>query len=269
MIKSFQKFNESKTIYFEESEEFFSVKDKHRMSDSVIKDYFTDLVDDGFEIKIVVDMKAQSKIEDVEISVDGIRLSYLINLSKKVNNPCETAIYLSRSINLKKYSDFIELQSNYIKIFDDCCDRICKSEDLNINTKFILNIPFWGAGGSNKELDDFKLSARFYSYVSTNDLIEAKKKFESTDTPIKKVYDKISKMLKDKGVLEADRLIDTQDVEEHEFIMFGFLTNDEIIVLADFYYENPQTSKDGLIIHYEEIARAVRYYKDGYCSDYL
>ena len=266
MIKSFQKFNESKTIYFEESEEFFSVQDKHRMSDSVIKDYFTDLVDDGFEIQIVVDMKAQSKIEDVEMGVDGIRLSYLINLSKKVNNPCETAKY---NINLKKYSDFIELQSNYIKIFDDCCDRICKSEDLNINTKFILNIPFWGAGGSNKELDDFKLSARFYSYVSTNDLIEAKNKFESTDTPIKKAYDKISKMLKDKGVLEADRLIDTQDVEEHGFIMFGFLTNDEIIVLADFYYENPQTSKDGLVIHYEEIERAVRYYKDGYCSDYL
>ena len=200
------------------------------------------------------------------MSADVIRLSYLINLSKKVNNPNETAKY---NINLKKYSDFIELQSNYIKIFDDCCDRICKSEDLNLNTKFILNIPFWGAGGSNKELDDFKLSARFYSYVSTNDLIEAKKKFESTDTPIKQSYDKISKMLKDKGVLEAERLIDTQDVEEHGFIMFGFLTNDEIIVLADFYYENPQTSKDGLVIHYEEIERAVREYQSGGCDDYL
>ncbi len=265
-ILNWSKFFESKTIYFEDSEEFFSVQDKHKLSDSVIKDYFTDLVDDGFEIQIAVEMKAQSKIEDVEMSADGIRLSYLINLSKKVNNPNETAKY---NINLKKYSDFIELQSNYIKIFDDCCDRICKSEDLNLNTKFILNIPFWGAGGSNKELDDFKLSARFYSYVSTNDLIEARKKFESTDSPIKQAYDKISKMLKDKGVLEAERLIDTQDVEEQGFIMFGFLTNDEIIVLADFHYENPQTSKDGLVIHYEEIERAVRYYKDGYCSDYL
>lgn len=265
-ILNWSKFFESKTIYFEESEEFYSVQDKHRISDSVIKDYFTDLVDDGFEIQIAVEMKAQSKIEDVEMSVDGIRLSYLINLSKKVNNPNETVKY---NTNLKKYSDFIELQSNYIKIFDDCCDRICKSEDLHLNTKFILNIPFWGAGGSNKELDDFKLSARFYSYVATNDLIEAKKKFENTDTPIKQAYDKISKMLKDKGVLEAERLIDTQDVEEHGFIMFGFLTNDEIIVLADFHYENPQTSKDGLVIHYEEIERAVRYYKDGYCSDYL
>ena len=266
MIKSFQKFNESKTIYFEDSEEFYSVEDRHKLSDSLIKDYFTDLVDDGFEIQIAVEMKAQSKVEDVEMSADGIRLSYLINLSKKVNNPNETAKY---NINLKKYSDFLDLQSNYIKIFDDCCDRICKSEDLNINTKFILNIPFWGAGNSNKELDDFKLSARFYSYVVTNDLIEAKKKFESTDSPIKQAYDKIVKMLKDKGVLEANRLIDTQDVEENEFVMFGFLTNDEIIVLADFYYEESQTSKDGLIIHYEELDRAVKDYKDGHCSDYL
>ena len=110
MIKGFNKFFESKSIHFEESKEFYSVRDRHRLSDSTIKDYFTDLIDDGFDISISVDMRDQSKIEDTMINENGIRLSYSVNLLKRIENPNK----LGRSnTNLKKYSDFLELQSNY------------------------------------------------------------------------------------------------------------------------------------------------------------
>jgi hypothetical protein len=265
-ILNWNKFFESKSIHFEESDEFKSVRDKHRISDSLIKDFFTDLIDEGFDLSTSVGMKSINKIEDVELSVDGIRISYYVKISKRIENPNK----LGRSqIDLHKYSNFLELQTNYIKTFDLCCERISQSEDLSIAEKKIILIPFWGAGNSTKESDDFSLTAHFYSYVSTNDLIEARKKFEKTDSPIKKAYDKIVDILKKRGVSEAERLIDTQDVEEQGFVMFGFLTNDEIIVLADFHYEEPQTSGDGLVIHYEEVDRAIKDYKDGYCSDYL
>jgi hypothetical protein len=265
MIKGFNKFFESKSIHFEESKEFYSVRDRHRLSDSTIKDYFTDLIDDGFDISISVDMRDQSKIEDTMINENGIRLSYSVNLLKRIENPNK----LGRSnTNLKKYSDFLELQSNYIKAFDVCCERICQSEELFINTKDIILIPFWGSGNSTKELDDFNLSVRFYSYITTNELIDARKEFQTNDNPLKQSYKKIIEMLKKRGVSEAERLVDTQDVEEHGFIMFGFLTNDEIIILADFHYDE-EPGKNGLIIHQGEVDRAINEYNSGNCSDYL
>lgn len=52
MIKNFNKFCESVSLNFEESEEFNKIKDKLKIPDEVIKDYFIELIDEGSEIDI-------------------------------------------------------------------------------------------------------------------------------------------------------------------------------------------------------------------------
>lgn len=268
-IFKWSKFLESKTIHFENSEEFYQIEDKYRLPDSLIKDYFTDLIDEGFEIRIAAEMFSQQKIEGTKMSDDGIKISYHIYFTKKIENP--TSEY-SRTTNSDKYKDFLNNQLNYISIFDECSDRIIKSEDLDVRTnKTIVEIPFTGAGNNLKEFGTFELRLSMYHYIITNDLIEAKKRFQKTDSPVKQAHEKVVKMLKERGVIEAERLIDSQDIEELGFVSFGFLTNDEIIVIADFYHEDEEdlNDKDRLVIHYDELDRAVKSYEEGYCSDNL
>jgi hypothetical protein len=174
-IIKWQKFLESNTIHFENSEEFYQIEDKYRLPESLIKDYFTDLIDEGFEIQIASEMFSQQKIEGTKMSDDGIKISYDIYFTKKIENP--TSEY-SRTTNSDKFKDFLINQLNYISIFDECSDRIIKSEDLDVRTKTVVEIPFTGSGNNLKEFGTFKLGLSMYHYIITNDLIEAKKRFQ-------------------------------------------------------------------------------------------
>ena len=93
---------------------------KNAISDSELKDYFTDLTDDrGFIIddKIITQMYATDS---------GIKLCYKIAISKLVNNPVNN---LHRA-TLETYLKFLNEQAEDIKVLNDCLSRIQKSEDL-------------------------------------------------------------------------------------------------------------------------------------------
>jgi len=269
-IFKWSKFLESNTIHFENSEEFYQIEDKYRLPDSLIKDYFTDLIDEGFEIQIASEMFSQQKIEGTKMSDDGIRISYDISFTKQIENPTND-YSKSYYMDTDKYKDFLDNLSNFIKIFEECSGRISKAEDRNVKTKTVSEVPFIGSGNNLKEFGTFSLRLSMYHYIITNELIEAKKRFQKENSPLKQAQENIVKMLKERGVIEAERLIDSQDIEELGFVSFGFLTNDEIIVIADFYHEDEEdlNDKDRLVIHYDELDRAVKSYEEGYCSDNL
>jgi hypothetical protein len=65
--------------------------------------------------------------------------------------------------------------------------------------------------------------------------------------------------------MEARQLIDTNHIvdDDEEIIIFGFLTDDEIIEVGRF------TDEDGLILNDSELKRAIQSYHDGYCQETL
>jgi hypothetical protein len=253
MIKSFNHFNESKdVIHFEDSQEFHDVKMKYKLSNDMIKDYFTDLIDErGFEIKDINCGLGSIK--------NGIQLSYRISFLKILQNPEER-----NSVKSSNYLEFINEQVKDIKLINECLLRFSEVEELNIKFNNVIQVPFWGAGGNTKKTSEFEIIASLVQEIETNDLNTARESFKKSNNPAKVAYYKVIKILQDSGVTPADRLIDSVDHGEG-YIMFGFITDDEIIVIADYHYD----SKIGLVIHEDEVDRAISYYEDGYSDGTL
>jgi hypothetical protein len=79
--------------------------------------------------------------------------------------------------------------------------------------------------------------------------------------PIKTAYEKVINMLDKAGVIPARELVDTNVYTNdggREVTMFGFLTDNEIIVIAEFTEPHP-----GLQIDEAEFKRAVDLYHSG------
>lgn len=256
-LKKWQAFFEAKSIYFSESDEIKEVKDKLKLSDNQIKSYFYDVLDEGFYITI------NSTIFEKSYGAD---INYSVELSISILNPAKTS---HSSPKLNDYSEFLETQSKLLKSIESCTERLCFAEEIKLANCHVTGVPFWGSGNNTREQSNLTVRIHLIQEIHTDEVEKARKKFESNDSPVKKFYDRLVKLLKSRGVAEAERLIDTQDIEEHGYIMFGFMTNDEIIVIADYHYDQPYNSDSSLIIHQHEMDRAVEYYQDGECSEYL
>ncbi len=91
----------------------------------------------------------------------------------------------------------------------------------------------------------------------------AKSKFYSQTNPARESLEKIIKLLEERGVKEARRLV-TTNIVEGDCILYGFLTDDEIIVVGNFYFDGEK-----LLIDDSEINLAVKAYKNGDCKHAL
>jgi hypothetical protein len=247
MIKKFHKFFESSSLHFYESNEYEEVKNKHKIPDEVIKDYFMELLDEGSEFNSDCNM---SEVKD------GIKLYYNITISKNIKNP-----EYKHSINTIDYISFIEEQSKFIKIVNNCVDRLKQGEDLETNFNRINQVPFWGAGNNTQEFGTLSQIIAFKQEIKTDDYRLAKEKFNKKDNPARKAIENVIKKLEEMGIKESRQLIDTQ--ENDDIIFIGFLTDDEIIVIATWNEEY------GLIYEEDELANAVNAYEDGYCDEIL
>lgn len=256
MIKSFKSFFESKNaIYFEDSEDFNQVKLKHRFSDQTIKDYFSDLIDSDFEMKIICGL--------FDKGGDGFILNYVIALTKNYTNPLEPG---KNSTSNKNYLKYLNNLTNDLQSIEDCTNLFKTSEDLDNEIIDIQGIPFSGAGANQKETDILRVIIKVSQVVKSNDLVNARNKFQNSKTPLKVAYENLIKQLDRGGVMEARELIDTNltvDDDDNELTLFGFLTDDEIIVVAKF------TSDGKFIIDDSELKRAIQSYHDGYCQETL
>jgi len=253
MIKSYRQFNESKfALDFEESSEWQDVKQKHSLGDSTLKDYFTDLIDDrGFEVVRIIPQMFTLE--------SGLKIKYTITFSRMIDNPTNKHYFASS----ETYLNFLNEQSEDLEVLNNCLKRIQDSEDLEIESNGITNIPFFGAGENLKENTQFEIRIRLVQKVVTNDLVDAKSKFHSQTNPARESLEKIIKLLEEKGVKEARQLV-TTNIVEGDCILYGFLTDDEIIVVGNFYFDGEK-----LLIDDSEINLAVKAYKNGDCKDAL
>lgn len=250
MIKSWQQFNES--VYFEGSPEFLNIRNKYALNKSDIQDFLQDLEDER-DISCSSFQSRVSKFDDEQIVIKT-----WINFSKSYKNP---------KFELNDYQSFLKQQMDDINQILTTCERIAKVEELEVIQKRVEYIPFWGAGNNQKELDGLRLMITFQRVVETDEMVQAHKEFSKRDNPEKEAYEAVMKELVKYGIPQQDagKLIDLQpDWENMDYIIFGFMTNDEILSIATYNKKEKR-----LFFERNDLVHAVEYYQQGDCSDYL
>ena len=258
-ILNFKQFESKSSLHFGDSQELNQVKLKHRLSDQVIKDYFSDAIDLDFQIQIICGLQELTGKKPEEF-----KLHYILKLTKYFKNPLDTDKQKSTT---NGYINYLQNVSDSIKSVEDCAELIKTSEDLKIVSSEVVQVPFLGAGNHLKENGEIYIVVKLSQSIVSDDLSIARNKFQSTVNPIKTAYEKVISMLDSADVMQARELLDT-DVYTNdggrEVTIFGFLTNDEIIVIAEFTEPHP-----GLQINDSEFNRAVSAYHQGECNDVL
>jgi hypothetical protein len=258
-ILNFKQFESKSALHFGDSQEFNQVKLKHRLSDEVIKDYFSDAIDLDFQIQIICGLQELTGKKPEEFE-----LNYVLRMTKYFKNPLDIDKQKSTT---NEYINYLKNVSDSIKSVEECTELIKNSEDLKIVSSEIVQIPFLGAGNNLKENGEIYIVVKLSQRVVSDDLSIARNKFQNSMTPIKVAYEKVINMLDKAGVIPARELVDTNVYTNdggREVTMFGFLTDNEIIVIAEFTEPHP-----GLQIDDEEFKRAVDSYHKGYCNDLL
>lgn len=250
MIKSFKKFNES-AIFFAESDEFKNVLNKHKTPKDLIHDYLMDITDSN-EIEVGNPTTYLKRINE-----NSFNVLMIIRLKK---------IYKNFSYDLDKYLNLIEEQSEDIKVIKKYCNLICEQEGYNVKYENI-SIPFLGSVNNTKDVGYLYLDVKFIKIINSSDLDIAYKKYLKSDNEYKNAYQLVVKKMVESGIPEnnVENLIDIHpEYDEMDMIIFGFLTNDEIIEIAEY---NKNTKK--LLFEENGIKRSVRDYKNGDCDQYI
>ena len=250
MIKSWQQFNES--VHFEGSPEFLNIRNKYALNKIDIQDFLQDLEDER-DISCSSFQSRVSKFDDEQIVIKT-----WINFSKSYKNP---------KFELNDYQSFLKQQMDDINQILTTCERIAKVEELEVIQKKVEYIPFLGAGNNQKELDGLRLLITFQRVVETDEMVQAHKEFSKRDNPEKEAYEAVIKELVKYGIPQKDagKLIDLHpDWENMDYIIFGFMTNDEILSIATYNKKEKR-----LFFERNELIHAVEYYQQGDCSDYL
>ena len=248
MIKKFHKFFEA--LNFSDSDELEMVKNKHKIPDEVISDYFTELLDEGAEFKSTCHFIGEIK--------GGIKLYYNIQVWKNIKSPYN---FKNHNVSEKNYLNFIEEQISFIRQFNECTDRFKYGEDVEVNFNNINEVPFWGAGNSSKESSNLSQIIQVTQEIKTDDYKLAREEFNKKDNPAKKAVEDVIKELEKNGIVESRDLIEAQEIDGD--ILIGFTTDDEIIVVATWNEES------GLNYEEDEMSNAINAYKDGYCDEIL
>jgi hypothetical protein len=248
MIKSWKLFNES--IYFEGSKEFLDIKNKYSLKKEDIKEYIQDL-EDNKDIKVDNFYNKVSKFNDEEITVISV-----LTLRK---------LYKNKSSEIEGYMSFLKEQLDDINYILSVCESISRSEDLEIKIIKTGNLPF--QGGQNSKESPLSLSIVFQRTIETDEISKAHKEYMKKGNPEREAYESVIKELVKYGIPkeDAESLVDLHpDWENMDYIIFGFMTDDEIISVATY-------DKNSKKIFFErnDILKASRIYDEGGCGDYL
>jgi hypothetical protein len=222
------------------------------LNKSDIQDFLQDLEDER-DISCSSFQSRVSKFDDEKIVIKT-----WINFSKSYKNP---------KFELNDYQSFLKQQMDDINQILTTCERIAKVEELEVIQKKVEYIPFLGAGNNQKELDGLRLLIIFQRVVETDEMVQAHKEFSKRDNPEKGAYESVIKELVKYGIpqKDAEKLVDLHpDWEDMDYIMFGFMTNDEILNIATYNKKEKR-----LFFERNELIHAVEYYQQGECSDYL
>ena len=268
MIKSFKSFNEAKTeaFYFMESDEYNELVSKYKLSDDVIREYFIEILDEGFELKSTSKITQLGELSTLEKGKFEVIL--FLKFDKDYSNPIDRKNLVKRS-GVDVYLQFLKDQIDCIQLATRLSSRLEQAEDYEsmIKGSNIQEVPFWGAGNNMKDYAGLSFTLSFKRTIISNEFDVARNKFENDNTPGKNSLSDVIRELELSGIPKKDarRLVDLHPGhEEMEDIIFGFLTNDQIRDIAHYNKKSKKLSFDN-----DEIARALSDYEDGECSEYL
>ena len=251
MIKSWQQFNES-SVYFEGSPEFLKVRVKYALKKEDSLDYLQDLEDET-DVQCVSVQSRVSKFDDKEIQIKT-----WAQLSKSYKNP---------KLLLNDYQSFLKEQVKDIEQILTTCERIAQVEELQIIQKKVEAPPFQGAGANQNDFGELRITIAFQKTIETDEMERAHKEFVKRDNPERQAYEAVIKELVKYGIpqKDAEKLVDLHpDWENMGYIIFGFMTNDEIVSIATY-----NKIEKRIFFERNDLIHAVEYYQQGDCSDYL
>lgn len=219
MIKNWEMFNESDT-YFDNSPEFEKLVQKYALKKEDIKQFLDELEDEcDFEIKRF------SNGLVLNIDKDG----FDVNISIKVSKTYKTEKGFNGYLNfLKEHTKDLEY---YLKVMEliqeteNLKDLKIKSNETQSN---IDNNTY------NKMIE---LLATFTQEIKTNEMQMALDEFTKTESIagviLKKVIDELVKRGFDRSELIQKIDIDP-DWEEQNSISYGFMTDDDMYIVAEY-----------------------------------
>ena len=251
MIKSWQQFNES-SVYFEGSTEFLKVRKKYALKKEDILDFLQDLEDER-DISYSSFQSRLSKFDNEQIVIKT-----WINFSKSYKNP---------KFELNDYQSFLKEQIKDIDQILITCERIAQVEELQIIQKKVESPPFQGAGANQNDLGELRIAIVFQKTIQTDEMERAHKEFIKKDNPEREAYQSVIRKLVEMGIpgKDVEKLIDLHpDWENMDYIIFGFMTNDEILSIATY-----DKIKKKLFFERVELNKALDAYKTGECNEYL
>lgn len=254
MIFNWKFFNESnQAIYFSESDIYKDLIKNTKIPNSIFDDFLIDLKDD-FDMEYVISqIVAAGKITE-----NSVPILILLKISKKYPNSSFDKRTNQHNMDLKKFESFLKSQINDINNINNIVERMCKSENIEILSQSIDN---------SKSYTELNIHIKMEKLIMTDEFHKAQLEFNKNlpnNEIIKKknlIIDKLIKM----GVKEDEcsKLIDVHpDYENMDYVIYGFLTDDEIIDIAHYNKESGEVS-------YTNIIKAVRYYNLGYCNGIL
>ncbi len=248
---------EANSDTFKSSEQYSELCKKYAIDKNSIKEYFTDITDDFNTVFI---SNVYLTHNDINIFNINFNIRFLISYPAIQDDS-------DKILNINEYTKMLEKQLLDIKIINGNCERFSKMEGFDMNiTK--THIPYAGLT-SLKRSSELCIEYRCTKTVSSNDMAIAKRNYldsiTSEEKDINDCLQKIETKLIDEGITKVERLIDIHPGhEEMNIVIFGFLTNSEIITVAEYNKRNKtlQFDRNG-------IANAVQAYLDGECDEYL
>ena len=239
---------------FLSSDQFKNLENKYKINNAEIKDYFTDVTDE-FNLVNILNQFLSYKITDYS------KFYSIISLQFRISH------HANDILNIEKYTEILKKQILDIESVENNCKRFSKME------------------GFDYKIDDIRYSGNetvieyiFNKTIESDELLNAKNKFLEKVIDITPIYNEVINTLlftNDKPLQNdwanitqintAKKLINIHpDYLKMDNILFGFNTNDEIIVIANY------DKLDGdLHFNDTELKRALKEFKSGNCSDYL
>jgi hypothetical protein len=116
-------------------------------------------------------------------------------------------------------------------------------------------------------LGELRIAIVFQKTIQTDEMERAHKEFIKKDNPEREAYQSVIRKLVEMGIpgKDVEKLIDLHpDWENMDYIIFGFMTNDEILSIATY-----DKIKKKLFFERNDLIHAVEYYQQGECNEYL
>lgn len=129
-------------------------------------------------------------------------------------------------------------------------------------------IPYTGSTSLVRS-SELVIEYKFTKTILSNDMVNARnsylKSLTSDEKNINNCLKKVVSKLIENGIDKAEKLVDIHPgYEEMDNVIFRFLTNSEVIAIAE-YYKKDRT------LHFDKsgIANALKSYLDDECDEYL